>query len=46
MFSDVTAENIHVTPAAKLNDSPAAEILNMNASQNKWTTALQPSFNR
>ena len=22
MFSDVTAENVHVTPAAKLNDSP------------------------
>ena len=22
MFSDVTAENFHVTPAAKLNDSP------------------------
>ena len=23
MFPDVTAENFHVTPATKLNDSPA-----------------------
>ena len=44
MFSDVTAENFHVTPAAKLNDSPGWDDVLLNYKHRNWNTGSLASY--